>query len=92
MISELTREAVMELLSSLADSGEATPEGPRVFLGNNAIEESPIAGCDLDKLASIVYGLEDDGYIRIAKRYPNPITETDEFVTTEIVVLNKTLV
>lgn len=92
MANELTRDAVMELLSWLANSGEATPEGPKVFLGNNAIEDSPITGCDLDELASIVYGLEDDGYIRIAKRYPNPVTEAGEFVTTEIVVLNKALV
>lgn len=87
---ELTRKAVVSYLLQLERFEK--PEGITVWIANNNLAESRIAGCDLKELYRHLDALASDGLISYMKTYANPIDEFGYgFPTREIVLSDELL-
>lgn len=88
-MTELTREAVVGYLLQLERSEES--DGATVWIANNNLAESEIAGCDLKELYRHLDTLAADGLITYLQDYPNPIDEFGYGIVTREIALSDEL-
>lgn len=86
---ELTREAVVSYLLQLEKSEK--PDGITVWMANNNLAESKIAGCDLDELYRHLNALAAEGLITYLQDYANPIDDFGYGIVTRGIVLSERL-
>ena len=88
-MTELTREAVVGYLLQLERSEES--DGATVWIANNNLAESKIAGCDLKELYRHLDTLAADDLITYLQDYPNPIDEFGYGIVTREIALSDEL-